>query len=276
MNNQLVAPRKIFETHSQILDKQKRIIALGDSSVFGVGDFGDNFAYTGAGWTGRFAHDVGATAYANVAKNGARAKHLLKSQLPAALAMMPNVALVCIGTNDVLRGDFSPKEIYKVMKYVVDELNRINCTVILLGLPDPMITAPGPIFLRRILQERVNIVNEIFEHLDSAQNVRLIRTLQLQNSKEFWHIDRMHPSPLGHQFIANHVRNSLKLEKITKMELPTESSSSLKFELFWLLTNGTKWFLKRSVDLVPGLIWLILSNKIKRKSDWNNKEFLQS
>jgi hypothetical protein len=139
-----------------------------------------------------------------------------------------------------------------------------------------MITAPGPIFLRRILQERVNIVNEIFEHLDSAQNVRLIRTLQLQNSKEFWHIDRMHPSPLGHQFIANHVRNSLKLEKITKMELPTESRSSLKFELFWLLTNGTKWFLKRSVDLVPGLIWLILSNKIKRKSDWNNKEFLQS
>jgi hypothetical protein len=24
----------------------------------------------------------------------------------------------------------------------------------------------------------------------------------------------------------------------------------------WMLRNGTPWFLKRSVDLLPGLIWL--------------------
>jgi hypothetical protein len=38
---------------------------------------------------------------------------------------------------------------------------------------------------------------------------------------------------------------------------------SKKFELYWLITNGAKWFAKRSVDLVPALIWLMVSENIR-------------
>ena len=85
------------------------IVAMGDSSVFGVGDHGQEIPSVGYGWTGRFAHDLEAKRFVNVAKNGARARHLPQNQLPAALALSPHIALICIGTNDVLRGDYSPK-----------------------------------------------------------------------------------------------------------------------------------------------------------------------
>jgi lysophospholipase L1-like esterase len=87
------------------------IVALGDSSVFGVGDVGGVIPATGAGWAGRVAHDLNSPRFLNLATNGSRARHLSKYQLPAALAFDPNLTLICIGTNDVLRGDFSPSEI---------------------------------------------------------------------------------------------------------------------------------------------------------------------
>jgi hypothetical protein len=40
---------------------------------------------------------------------------------------------------------------------------------------------------------------------------------------------------------------------------------SKKFELYWLITNGAKWFAKRSVDLVPALIWLMISENIRAR-----------
>ena len=259
--------------HAIRIRKDVRVIALGDSSVFGVGDYGDNLPYVGAGWTGRLAHDIGAISYANVAKNGARARHLIKSQLSAALAMQPDLALFCIGTNDVLRGDFSPEEIYSALRKVVTELNKIDSVVVFLGLPDPMVTAPGPIYLRRILQERVAIVNQILESIASDCDAKVIHTKELKDSRNFWHVDRMHPSPLGHQVIADHVRKSLFLFKVKKKSLPTEVNSSLKFEIFWLLANGSKWFLKRSVDLIPGLIWLIVSNRLSKKVRWRLEDY---
>jgi hypothetical protein len=47
------------------------VVALGDSSVFGVGDHGQEIPSVGYGWTGRLAHDLQAKRFVNVAKNGA-------------------------------------------------------------------------------------------------------------------------------------------------------------------------------------------------------------
>ena len=76
-----------------------RVIAMGDSSVFGVGDHGDAIPSVGAGWAGRLSHDLNASRFINVAKNGSRARHLLKYQLSAAEAFNPDLVLICVGTN---------------------------------------------------------------------------------------------------------------------------------------------------------------------------------
>ena len=128
-----------------------RVIAMGDSSVFGVGDQGDAIPSVGAGWAGRVAHDLGVAHFLNVAKNGARARHIVKHQLSAAVAFKPHLVLMCIGTNDVLRGDFSREEIKNSLNDVIEQMRSSKSVIVLLGLPDPIKTAPGPLSLRKIL-----------------------------------------------------------------------------------------------------------------------------
>ena len=242
-----------------------RIIALGDSSVFGVGDHGDAIPSVGAGWAGRLAHDLTAGNFINVAKNGARARHITKHQLSAAHAFRPDLALVCIGTNDVLRGDFSPEEIKGSLITVIETLSENNAVIILLGLPDPISTAPGPLALRKILSARVTLINEIYIELSEREHVILVPTWdsKIAHERRMWHVDRMHPSAIGHQLIADLVRRRLALPRRSAKKLSTSINMSKKFELYWLITNGAKWFAKRSVDLVPALIWLMVSENIR-------------
>jgi lysophospholipase L1-like esterase len=243
-----------------------RIVALGDSSVFGVGDHGDEIPSVGYGWTGRLAHDLSAERFVNVAKNGARARHLTQSQLPAALALGPHIALICIGTNDVLRGDFSPLEIRKCLTEISSRLAESGALVVLLGLPDPIRTAPGPMALRRILSDRVIIVNEIIREAAEDGNALVVPTWdsKIAHERKMWHVDRMHPSALGHQHIADLVRRNLSLPRRSSKKISIDSGKSKRHELYWLLTNGAKWFAKRSLDLVPALIWLMVSENLLR------------
>lgn len=241
-------------------DETVSVLATGDSSVFGVGDFGDRLPSVGAGWTGRFAHDINAKRYINVARNGARARHLNESQLKAALGMRPTLVLTCIGTNDVLRGDYSPTEIEESLQNFVRRLHEIGSIAIFLGLPDPLVTAPGPLALRRILNRRVKAVNEILYRVARREDAIFIATWQLPYDRRNWHVDRMHPSPSGHQVIAQHVRRELALIRKCRDNLPIDVERSKHFETYWLMTNGLKWFLKRSIDLIPGLLWLIASD----------------
>ena len=245
------------------------IVAMGDSSVFGVGDHGQEIPSVGYGWTGRFAHDLEAKRFVNVAKNGARARHLPQNQLPAALALSPHIALICIGTNDVLRGDFSPKEIRQSLREICMTLASTNTLVVLLGLPDPMRTAPGPVSLRKILHGRVIKINKILNEVAGEGLAVVVPTWdsKIAHERRMWHVDRMHPSALGHQHIADLVRRNLSLPRRSAKKISIESSKSKRYEMYWLLTNGAKWFAKRSVDLIPALIWLVLSENFSSKKD---------
>lgn len=244
-----------------------RIIAMGDSSVFGVGDHGNDIPSVGFGWTGRIAHDLKAERFVNVAKNGARARHLPTNQLPAVIAYRPHMVLICIGTNDVLRGDFSPEEIRTCLETICKSAVEIGSLVVMLGLPDPIRTAPGPMSLRRILSDRVIIINEILNQIASDGLGIVVPTWnsRIAHERRMWHVDRMHPSSLGHQHIADAVRRHLSLPRRSAKKIPTEVNVSKKFEMYWLITNGAKWFAKRSIDLVPALLWLMISETLRSR-----------
>jgi lysophospholipase L1-like esterase len=242
-----------------------RIISMGDSSVFGVGDHGNDIPSVGYGWTGRLAHDLNAKRFINVAKNGARARHLPANQLPAVLAFRPHIALVCIGTNDVLRGDFSIEEIRGAVEEISKSVVALGSLVVILGLPDPLRTAPGPLVLRRILSTRVLALNEMLLEIAEDGYAIFIPTWEskIAHERKMWHVDRMHPSAIGHQHIADLVRRKLSLPRRSASKIPTIVNRSKRFEIYWLITNGGKWFLKRSVDLIPALIWLVISESIR-------------
>ena len=244
-----------------------RIVAIGDSSVFGVGDFDDQSHSVGAGWTGRFAHDLKAGRFVNLGKNGARFRSVVKKQLGGAISMRPDLALICVGTNDVLRGDFSPAEIRAAVESIITQFNQVDAVPVFLGIPDPIQTAPGPMSLKKILHTRVKLVNAIIEQVAQAQGAAFVSTWNhsMASDRSMWHIDRMHPSAKGHQEISDLVRRSLFLPRRSRKKLPVGiEGDTKKDQIFWLLTNGAKWFAKRSIDLVPALIWLVVSNSVSR------------
>jgi hypothetical protein len=106
----------------------------------------------------------------------------------------------------------------------------------------------------------VQSLNEILADVSAQENALFIAGWEQKEvyERSFWHVDRMHPSSLGHQLIADLIRNELNLPLRVSNTLPTKSIRTQKDDLIWLLTSGTKWLLKRSIDLIPTLIYLMM------------------
>lgn len=255
LNEKLLALRHMNEL---------RIAALGDSSVFGVGDTSTDGKPDGPGWVGRVAHDLSAKQYINLSKNGARAHTVVSAQLVSTKFFGPDLVCVCIGMNDVMRGNYSPVQIRDSIRTLIQELNNIGAVVVLLGLPDPSKVAFAPKRVKRVLSRRVQNLNEILAEITAQEDALFIAGWEQKEvyERSFWHVDRMHPSSLGHQLIADLIRTELNLPLRVASTLSTTSIRTKKDDLFWLLTSGTKWLLKRSIDLIPTLIYLII---IERK-----------
>ena len=245
-----------------------RVVALGDSSVYGIGDIGGKESQTGFGWTGRIAYDLQATKYLNLSKNGARALDVFNEQLPSAISVRADLALICVGGNDALRNNFDPVKVAHNLYRTVSELEENGTVVVLLALHDPSRIAPAPKAIKHVLLDRALQVNAALKWVSSKTSAFVVETMDkdLIYDRNLWHIDRMHPGPRGHQFIADLVRRELSLPRRSKEKLPTESNRERKAKTIWLLTNGFKWFARRSIDLLPALIYLLIKDALRLRS----------
>ncbi|MFM1864658.1 MAG: hypothetical protein RL677_438 [Actinomycetota bacterium] len=257
------------------LKQNLRVVGLGDSSVFGIGDIGENVrGNSGFGWTARLAHDLKAKKYLNLSKNGARARDVWTSQLAGALAAKPDLVLICVGGNDALRNNFQPSDVANYLNLTVRKLEEAGSVVVLLGLHDPSKIAPAPKLIKNVLLSRVKQVNRALSWVTEQNNNIFISTIERNEiyDKSFWHIDRMHPSPRGHQYLADLVRRNLSLPRRKKSKIPFAISIDRRAKTLWLITNGLKWFLRRSIDLLPALIYLVTLELIR---SWNLGNYYQ-
>jgi hypothetical protein len=90
------------------------------------------------------------------------------------------------------------------------------------------------------------------------------RSLNGIYERDKWHVDRMHPSKHGHQFIAQEFAHLLRDRgfNIGEIEIDPVNNRNRKDSIKWMLRNGTPWFLKRSVDLLPALLILSITEMI--------------
>jgi hypothetical protein len=96
-------------------------------------------------------------------------------------------------------------------------------------------------------------------------------------AREKWHVDRMHPSRVGHQFIADSFAALLRLRGFAVGEVHKIQSNnrSRKDSIMWLLRNGTPWFLKRSVDLLPAMLLLMATELIRDMFSKDSGEYAE-
>jgi hypothetical protein len=74
----------------------------------------------------------------------------------------------------------------------------------------------------------------------------------------------MHPSKMGHQFIADNFAHLLRKRgfEIGNVQFSSSNNRSRKDSIIWMLKNGTPWFLKRSLDLLPAILFLSITELI--------------
>lgn len=242
-----------------------RIVSLGDSVTAGVGDRpsceGD------LGWAAHLARSLGCREFNNLARVGARARDVMVEQLPTARRQRPDVATVLVGGNDALRTSFDAARVAEEVGTCAEELRNCGSDVVVVLLHDPQRVLPGGGWaFGRVMAERAREINEHIRAV--AADIPGVIALdpsayRATYEPRSWHIDRMHPSAHGHRALASAAGQSLMARGWTPgpVAAPPEDANSRWDNLAWLIRNGAPWFAKRSVDLLPELISVVLSER---------------
>ena len=239
---------------------------LGDSAASGVGDTDSNGI--SRGWSYYLAKNFkDPLVYVNFSRPGAKSDEILHDQLPKAILHSPSITAVIVGGNDALRNGFSPEHLHHNLRSTIKQLKAIGSEVLLLQLHDPTLIVPMPKTLGTVLRRRINAVNQVTQAIAAEFGTEILRTRELEGiyERKVWHIDRMHPSKFGHQLLAHHFREILsKRWEISPIHLEPIVIRPKAESIKWMLRNGTPWFLKRSVDLLPAAIYLIACEHLRK------------
>lgn len=247
-----------------ISTRVRRIAVLGDSTAVGLGD-----PLPRGGWRGiavLLAQALGdEVELGNLSFTGARARCVREEQLPAALEMRPDVAVLIVGMNDTLRSDFDPAAMERDLDAVVGELSRAGAIVLTVRFHDHarVFRLPGPI--RRALAERVGELNAVSDRVAARHRALVLDLDVLPGAYEplAWSVDRLHPSELGHRMLArgfSDLLTTVGVEVPYPVPLTCEGGRTIgpAHHVAWLVFKGAPWLWRRGRDLLPYAAALIL------------------
>ncbi|MFG2131464.1 SGNH/GDSL hydrolase family protein [Streptomyces sp. NPDC048751] len=241
-----------------------RFVALGDSLTEGVGDpVGDGWR----GWAALLADGLAqqpqdAVEFTKLAVSGAQTRDVLERQLPAGLALRPDLASVVVGVNDTLRCTFDIQAVAERLDAVYAAFTGQGAVLLTACLPDPgaMLGLPGA--LARPLARRQRAVNAVVHALSDRYGAVHLHAAEGEwlTDRALWSADRLHPGEGGHRQLAVRFHALLAEAGLAtgrapspepEFPAPTKSAS-----LRWLATAGTGWVARRCTDLLPQLLTL--------------------
>jgi lysophospholipase L1-like esterase len=243
-----------------------RYAALGDSVTLGLGDPLPDGSWRG--WATILAEALAAcdeVKLCNLARSGALVCDVAAEQLPRAVDESPSLATVLVGVNDTLRGRFELTAIAADLDGILAELRRSGALVLTASLPDPGLMLGIPGMLRRPLARRIHAINMVLAHLGRRHgtiHLDLAADPELYDRRH-WAVDRLHPSERGHRYLAWLFATLLVSGGVMDARAlpgldPTSADPSAWSQAWWLATKGVAWLARRSRDLLPRLIRLII------------------
>ena len=244
-----------------------RFAALGDSTTHGVGD------PVHGGWRGwaRLLADAIATShdvsFCNLAVSGATTLTVRYGQLHEAVHHQPDYASLIVGVNDTMRGNWDPRRVRRDLLHCADVLTDQGATLMTARFHDHGEVWGLPGLLRRPLFDRIQAVNEATDEVHERYRtlrVDLAERPEIQ-TREFWSIDRMHPSELGHRALARLFGELLQARGLD-FELPSPEMDgnyqpNWRSDVAWMVTEGAPWMGRRAKDLGPLALKLALTRR---------------
>jgi lysophospholipase L1-like esterase len=188
-----------------------RYVALGDSQTEGLVDVDD--VGQPRGWADRLADHLAllepAVRYANLAVRGTLVEQIHDEQLPAALALRPDLVTVMAGMNDLIRPKFDATR-------AVDLLDGMFAALTGTGARVATVTFPAPSGTRLIgwpPHRRVLELNAGIRSVAARRGVTVLDTAAhpITVDPRLWSEDRVHASPAGHARIAAAMAHALGL-----------------------------------------------------------------
>ncbi|WP_203909737.1 SGNH/GDSL hydrolase family protein [Rhizocola hellebori] len=184
-----------------------RYVAVGDSFTEGLDDPYPDGTYRG--WADLVADRLGAK-YANLAIRGKLFDAVAVEQVPAALAMKPDLVSFAAGGNDVLRRHCDPPSLMQRYDGVIKRLRDSGADVLVFRFADVMARLPG----NKMIAPRIQYLNKSVGETAQRHGAKLVN---LWGDDEYanpalWSIDRLHMSAAGHRRTAAHVLTVLGLE----------------------------------------------------------------
>ncbi|HEX9066997.1 MAG TPA: SGNH/GDSL hydrolase family protein [Streptosporangiaceae bacterium] len=175
--------------------------ALGDSFTEGVGDL--NADGTCRGWADRFAGHLAARRpglrYANLAIRGKLLGEVLAEQVPAAVAMNPDLVSLAAGGNDLLRPRTDPDDLAVTFETAVTALRATGAQVMVFTGFDPK---AFPVL--RLIRGKSAVLTMHIREIASRHGCLLadLWTMRVLTDRRLWTPDRLHLTPDGHRRVA--------------------------------------------------------------------------
>jgi lysophospholipase L1-like esterase len=225
---------------------------VGDSFTEGMDDPYEDGTYRG--WADlvatRLAVEIGPDfGYANLAIRGRLFDNIVTEQVPAALAMAPDLISFAAGGNDVLRRSFDAQTLIGRFDTLVGQLRAGGADVLLFRFADVMARLPG----QRFVAPRVALLHEAVGASAERHGARLV---DLYADEEFlnpllWSADRLHLSAAGHRRVAAHVLSALGLTPdeqwlvVPPRPAPTPWLAARGADLRWAGQHLAPWVKRR-------------------------------
>lgn len=242
-----------------------RFAALGDSTTYGIGDPVPN------GWRGwaRLLSDALGTghpvSFCNLAVSGATTLSVRYGQLDEAVRHQPDIASLIVGVNDTMRSNWDVARIRDDLHTCAETLHAQGAMLLTARFHDHGEVFGLPGVLRRPLFKRIEAVNEVYDEIhERFDTLRIDLALRPEvRTREFWSIDRLHPSELGHRALARGYGELLHARgldfELTPIVRDGGYEPNWRTDVAWMVTEGAPWVGRRAKDLGPWAMRMALT-----------------
>ncbi len=235
-----------------------RYVALGDSFTEGLWDAPDGQNAPMRGWADLLATRLSARRiaagtppleYANLAVRGRLLRPIVDDQVPAALAMGPDLVSIVGGGNDLLRPDGNPDRLAALLEAAVARLRAAGADVLLATGFD---TAESPVV--RLTRSKVGLYNTMIWSIAHRHGAHVLDLWGMRSLRDWrmWAEDRIHLTTAGHERVAQAALVALGLEPddpawddpLTPLP-PVPVLDRARSNAYWLRVHAAPWATRR-------------------------------